>query len=486
MRKYLGIVLVCLIANFSCEDSSGNSNDNNIISVLYPVSGSIIQDSVVISLEIQDETNVIKVELWMNGDSTSIYDFTAPFSLELSTKNYDNGEHTFFIRLYTLGGEIFDSEDINLSINNFLVFSKLYGSTEKNESGHSVLQNMDSNFVVLGSVDNDILLMEADNKGQVIWSQSYGGSQGLDEAHHIKQTNDGGYVISGSTESYGFGGSDIWLIKSGPNGLIEWNTYIGTEHNEKGGQVIQTEDGGFLVIGNLINEQEQDSDVWLIKTNSQGDSIWTKSYGGDGDEFGSDIIKIENNGYILLGSTSSYGNSDLDILMIKIDDEGEEQWVRNYGIGSDDIGQAIVQTRDGGYMVQFLVESYGYGNLATGLMKLNSEGDVLWTNAFGGTVNTMSKMFSKINSNEYISVCSQIDYSSNTSNTWMIKIDDEGEIIWEKIFGKRGKDDGFSAIPTFDGGFIFTGRSNSSVNDNENLFDLWLLKTDPSGYSKFN
>ena len=160
--------------------------------------------------------------------------------------------------------------------------------------------------------------------------------------------------------------------------------------------------------------------------------------------------------------------------------------VRNYGIGSDDIGQAIVQTRDGGYMVQFLVEGYGHGNSATGLMKLNSAGDVLWTNAFGGTINTMSKMFSKINSNEYISVCSQIDYSSNTSNTWMVKIDDEGEIIWEKIFGKRGKDDGFSVIPTFDGGFIFTGRSNSSVNDDESLFDLWLLKTDPSGYSKFN
>ena len=81
----------------------------------------------------------------------------------------------------------------------------------------------------------------------------------------IEQTDDGGYIISGSTESYGFGGSDIWLIKSGPNGLIEWNTYIGTEHNEKGGQVIQTEDGGYLVIGNLVNQQEQDSDVWLIK-----------------------------------------------------------------------------------------------------------------------------------------------------------------------------------------------------------------------------
>ena len=261
MQKYSAIGLIFFITVFSCEDNSNNNNnDDNVISVLYPTNGSSIQDSIVILLEIQNETNVLKVELWMNGDSTSVYNYTAPFSLELNTKNYDNGENTFFIRLYTLAGEIFDSEDINFSIDNFLVFSRLYGLTEKNESGHSVLQNMDSNFVVLGNVDNDILLLEADNEGQVVWSQSYGGSQGLDEAHHIKQTNDGGYVISGSTESYGFGGSDIWLIKSGANGLIEWNTYIGTEHNEKGGQVIQTEDGGYLLIGNLINQQEQDSD----------------------------------------------------------------------------------------------------------------------------------------------------------------------------------------------------------------------------------
>ena len=485
MEKYKGIVLLFFIIFFSCEDNSGSNEDNDIISVLYPTNGSSVQDSVFISLEIPDENNVLKVELWMNGDSTSIYDYTSPFSLELNTRDYDNGSNTFFVRLYTLDGEVYDSEDINFTINNFLVFSTLFGSTEKNESGHSIMQKQDSNFVVLGNVDNDVLMVEFDNKGDVLWSQSYGGSQ-LDEAYHFELTSDGGYIISGSTQSYGFGGSDIWLIKSGPNGLIEWNTYIGTEYDEQGGQIIQTEDNGYLVVGNRTHEQREDSDVWLIKTNSQGDSIWTKTYGGLGDDIGSDIIQIENNGYILVGSTKSYEEEDYDILIVKIDDSGNEEWVRSYGNGSNDIGQAIIQSRDEGFMVQFLVESYGDGNSATGLMKLDSAGDILWTSAFGGTVNTQSKMFSKINSNEYISVCSQIDYSTNTSNAWMIKIDDNGEIVWEKIFGKHGKDDGFSAIPTLDGGFIITGRSNSSENSDGNLFDLWLLKTDPEGYSRFN
>ena len=96
MEKYKGIVLLFFIILFSCEDNSVSNDDNDIISVLYPTNESSVQDSVFISLEIQDENNVLKVELWMNGDSTSIYDYTSPFSLELNTRDYDNGPNTFF------------------------------------------------------------------------------------------------------------------------------------------------------------------------------------------------------------------------------------------------------------------------------------------------------------------------------------------------------------------------------------------------------
>ena len=247
MYKYRLLALFFIISLFSCDDAPGNKDDKSIISILHPTEDSIVKDSVFIDLDFQDESIVLKVELWMNGDSTEIADYTSPFSLKLDTRNYSNGPNTFFVRLYTLDGEVYDSEDINVTISNFLVFSNLFGSTEKNESGHSIIQKPDSNFVVLGNVDNDVLMVEFDNKGDVLWSQSYGGSQ-LDEAYHFEHTSDGGYIISGSTQSYGFGGSDIWLIKSGPNGLIEWNTYIGTEHDEQGGQIIQTEDSGYLLL----------------------------------------------------------------------------------------------------------------------------------------------------------------------------------------------------------------------------------------------
>jgi len=486
MDKSQIIVLILFSSFFSCDDGANQNSNDSVISVLSPINDSIVKDSITINLEIQDENSVLKVELWINGDSTGITDYNAPFYLDLNTKNYNNGPNIFFIRLYDKDGTIYDSEDINIMINNFLVFSTIFGSSVKNESGYSILQKPDSNFVVLGNTDNDILLLESSNTGEIIWDYSFGGSQ-MDEAYHFEQTSDKGYIISGSTQSYGFGGSDIWLIKAGENGLIEWNTYIGTSNDEQGGQVLQTADDGFILIGNRINEQNQDSDIWLIKTNSQGDTLWTESYGSSGNEFGVDIIFEDDGGYVILGSTTSYGNGDADVWLIKTDSEGTQEWNRSYGIGSNDKGQAILKSSDGGYIIQFLVQAYGSGNSAVGLLKTDSEGNALWSRAFGGSINTKSKMFSIVNNNEYILACSQLDYSTNSSNAWLIKVDDNGTVIWEKIFGKEGKDDGFAVIPTLDNGFVMAGRTNSYVdNNNEDLFDLWILKIDSEGYSKLD
>ena len=105
-------------------------------------------------------------------------------------------------------------------------------------------------------------MFKADRKGTEQWSRVFGGSQ-YDEARHIQQTSDGGYIISGTTKSYGFGGSDIWLIKTDPSGLIEWNTYFGGTHNEHGGQVLQTSDGGFILIGDRDFSGDGNQDIWF-------------------------------------------------------------------------------------------------------------------------------------------------------------------------------------------------------------------------------
>ena len=305
MRSTIHILPFLIILLFACsvEENSGDDDDEKTsISVSSLENNSIVQDTVLIFCESNNDNIVFKIELWVDGDSTEVCDYSAPFILTWDTYKYDNGIHTLFIRLYDEEGNTVDSDDVDVIVNNFLTFSSTFGSETTSEVGYSISQRSDSSFIILGGIDDDILLVGSDRYGNIEWHQSFGGSQ-LDKANHIKQTSDGGYIISGTTQSYGFGGSDIWLFKTGPSGLIEWNSYLGTSNNEHGGQVIETPDGGFAVIGDRDLLGNGDSDIWLIKTNSQGDSVWTRSFGGSEPEHGYDIILNEDGGFTLLGST---------------------------------------------------------------------------------------------------------------------------------------------------------------------------------------
>ncbi len=479
------LFLVFFFFIFSSCGKENDEEDNSTINIFIssPTMNASVQDTIDIHCDIDNKNDVLKIELWIDGDSTGIIDYDAPFILQWDTHNYSNGSHTLFVRLYDHSGNIVDTDYVILNVNNFLVFQSTFGSEDINEVGYSVVQNSDSNLVILGSIDNDIMLIETDRYGTVQWNQSYGGSQ-LDQAYHLQQTSDGGYIISGSTESFGFGESDIRLTKTDPNGLIEWNTYLGSSHNEYGGQVLSTTDGGYILIGNRDFHGDGNSDIWLIKTNSQGDTLWTQTYGGVGYEYGADIILAEDGGYFLLGSTTSYGNGDSDIWLIKTDLNGNQEWDHSYGDGSNDYGESILQTYDGGLMIQFIIQSFGSGNTAVGLLRINTIGEKIWSKAFGGTYAKGGNTLQQLDLNNYIFACSVFNHGDNAYDAWMIKIDDNGEIIWDRTFGSGGDDKGLSVLQTLDNGFVIIGSTNNFGYGDSNSSDLWLIKTNPQGYTK--
>ena len=485
MKQKIIFLTILFLVFFSCgKESNKNNNSNNTnVLIISPGIDSVVEDTVAIYCEVVSSNHIAKIELWVNGDSTGIIDYEFPFILHWNTHNHDNGHHILFVRQYDHSGNIYDSEDLSLIVNNFLIYHKTFGSENSNEAGYSILQKPDSSFVILGSIDNDILLVKADRYGNTHWSQTYGGSQ-LDQAYHIAQTSDGGFIISGSTESFGFGGSDIRLTKTDPNGLIEWNKYLGSNYNEHGGQVLLSEDGGYIVVGNRDFGENRGQDIWLIKTNSQGDTIWTKTFGGTASENGVDILDTEDNGYIILGNKTTISNEDTDIYIIKLDSIGNEQWSQNYGNGSNDYGQSILQNSDGGYTIKFIVKSFGVENTSTGLIKINSIGEMIWTKTYGGTYSIPSEIFYQTDTGNYIFTCSVFNYSDNSYDAWMFKVNENGEIIWDRTFGKSNHDYGFSAIQTLDNGFVLVGSTNNFGNGDANSSDLWLVKTNPQGFTK--
>ncbi len=302
------------------------------------------------------------------------------------------------------------------------------------------------------------------------WSKTFGGVGG-DYGHAVRQTMDEGYIIVGSTNSYGAGGYDVWIIKTDIMGNEIWTKTIGGANHDYGFDIQQTTDSGYVITGHTRIYDIYDGDLWLIKTNSLGDTIWTKTYGGDYRDDGTSVQQTIDGGYIITGSTRSIFPPDYFMWLIKTDSLGDLQWSKNY---SDGFGSSVKQTLDGGYILSGSTPDYE-GYQVAWLLKTDSLGVVIWSKTYsrgwGSSVQQTSD-------SGYI-VTGIIEKGLSNDDVLLIKTDSSGDTLWTKTYGEEEFDNwGRSVQQCTDGGYIITGSTQSPIGETG---DLWLLKTDSSG-----
>lgn len=347
------------------------------------------------------------------------------------------------------------------------------------------------------------------------WQKTLGGS-GNEYAQSIQQTADGGFIVAGHsdsedghrTEYYGF--EDFWIVKLNTYGNIQWQKTFGGSGNDMAYSVSQTMDGGYIVAGSTnstdgdVSENMGDHDYWVIKLNSTGDLEWEKSLGGSSYERAYSIKQTSDGGYIIAGRSDSFdgdvtGSYGIDYWVVKLDETGNIQWEKTVGGSGIDQANSVIQTLDGGHMVAGfsyasggdISEPYGDGySCDIWIVKLNADGDLQWEKSLGGSQSDFGFSIVQTPEGGYIiagsSESDDIDVSENkgSSDVWVVKIDDIGQIEWEKSFGGSGFDRAYAVNLTSDGGYIVAGTSHSNdfdVSHNYEHYDFWVIKLNADG-----
>jgi len=357
-------------------------------------------------------------------------------------------------------------------------WDRTFGGSEDDYS-YSVAETSDGGYIIAGRTSSygagysDVWLIKTDDNGNKEWDKTFGGSED-DYGYSVAETSDGGYVIVGTTRTYGSGFADVWLIKTDDNGNKEWDKTFGGSHQDHGQSVVETSGGGYVIVGiTFSNTSYPLGDVWLIKTDSDGNKEWDKTFGGSADDYGYSVVETSDGGYVIAGRTSSYGAGYSDVWLIKTDSDGNEEWDKTFGGSDRDYSHSVVETSDSGYVIAGRTSSYGAGYSDVWLIKTDDNGNKEWDKTFGGSENDYGYSVVETSDGGYVIAGRTSSYGAGYSDVWLIKTDDNGNKEWDKTFGGSENDYGYSVVETSDGGYVIAGHTSSYGSG---YSDVWLIK----------
>ncbi len=426
------------------------------------------------------------------------------------------------------------SAAISLSAQVDIQWQKCYGGTG-GEVARSIIQTTDGGYVFAGGTRsndfdvsgnhdtslyyNDIWVVKTDSIGNIQWQKCLGGTIG-EVANSIIQTIDGGYVIAGYTNSNdgdvsgNHGGEDMWIVKLDYQGSIQWQKCLGGSHWDEARSIIQTTDGGYAIAGftysddgdvtgyhDTLSMYNVYNDMWIVKLDLLGNIQWQKCLGGTDKDEAWSILQTIDGGYTIAGLTWS-NNGDIsgsngadEMWLVKLDPQGDLQWQKCFGGTSYDEARSFIQTTDGGYALAG--EAYSNDGDVSGnnssstywsdiwVVKTDSLGNIQWQKCLGGFQDEHAYSIIQAADGGYVVEGEvginggDVSGAHGANDIWVVKLDQLGNMQWQKCFGGTGSEFAYSIIQTTDGSYVFAGCTGSNDGDVSGIIgggDVWVVK----------
>ncbi|MDX1701135.1 MAG: T9SS type A sorting domain-containing protein [Melioribacteraceae bacterium] len=361
-----------------------------------------------------------------------------------------------------------------------ILWTKTYGGIEW-EIGYEVQETSDGGFIISGVTNsfgggsNDFYLIKTDANGDTLWTKTYGGA-GTETAYSVFQTADGGYVIAGKIREVGQTYTDVYIIRTNSSGDTLWTRIYGNGDTDEANSVIQTEgDGYYVMVGNTRSFGPGNSMIYFMEVSPTADTMWQQYYGGSANDYGQEVIETED-GYAIIGSTANFGAGSFDAWIIRVDWDYNIIWSKTIGGSQSDDGYSIKQLTNGDFIGAGRTKSFGQGDFSFLIFRLSSGGDSLWAKVYGGTAKDQCTSVKQALGGGIIAAGSTESFGAGNTDWYIVRTDVNGNSLWTKTIGGIADDECHSVAITSDGGYVLTGSTKSYGSG---AADLWLVKLAP-------
>lgn len=341
--------------------------------------------------------------------------------------------------------------------------------------GLDVIPAKDGGYIITGKITNDIIndmdiyIIGTNSTGDIQWTKTYGGNKPEYSFGILQATDSSGYFIIGYSQSFGGGDYDTWLLKINNNGDTLWTKTYGTWGNDQGQEIIPTSDGNYMITGGSNSPPNNSYQAYLIKIDPNGAILWEKYYGGPNYEIGNSVKQTPDGGYIMLGITYSYGVNG-DAYLVKTNSTGDTLWTKRFGGNQLDEGIFIVVNTDSSYTFCVRDSSTAGKNIDVQIIKADPNGTIIWDKHYGGTEKDTDKMIQKTSDGGYIVSAITRSFGLSLPDMWILKLDSGGDTLWTRRFGGSDNEHCYSTRQTSDGGYIAVGKCESFSQEDGIMF----------------